>query len=297
MSDERSVRWEEMLPDDLLAAIGECPVCYCPYGLAEPHGVYNAIGLDWLKAQALCERTAREHGGVVMPPFCWHVQETPQFHVNGWNKQAGIGPNPLASSIPKDLWLRLALYQIRAVDARGFHAAVLVTGHYGGIERDLRLLCEYYTRRSGSPLRLYAIADWEAIDYEGYRGDHAGIVETSQLMALRPGLTYLDRRADDSPLGRFTGREFPTDDGRVPSRELGEKIVASQVRSLGETARDLLAAHEPAPDWSAPSLTDTEAIWARFGQTMTPYLGNSTYEEFRERRPHREFPGWDALGE
>jgi len=64
------VKWEEMHPDELLAAIATHPVCYMAYGLAEPHGAYNALGLDWLKAYALCERAARTHGGVVAPPFC-----------------------------------------------------------------------------------------------------------------------------------------------------------------------------------------------------------------------------------
>lgn len=33
----RKVRWEEMLPDKLLAAIREKPVCYLVFGLAKPH--------------------------------------------------------------------------------------------------------------------------------------------------------------------------------------------------------------------------------------------------------------------
>lgn len=32
------VRWEEMLPDEFLEAIAKNPICYMPYGLAEPHG-------------------------------------------------------------------------------------------------------------------------------------------------------------------------------------------------------------------------------------------------------------------
>ena len=56
-----AVKWEEMFPDELLAAIGEYPACYVAYGLAEPHGAYNALGLDWLKAYALCEQAARAH--------------------------------------------------------------------------------------------------------------------------------------------------------------------------------------------------------------------------------------------
>ena len=77
--DQKTVRWEEMFPDQLLSAIKETPVCFAAYGLAEPHGPYNALGLDWLKAKALVEMAAKEHGGVVAPPCAWHVHWSPMF--------------------------------------------------------------------------------------------------------------------------------------------------------------------------------------------------------------------------
>lgn len=67
------VRWEEMLPHEFIAARDRRPVCYLAYGLAEPHGAYNALGLDWLKAQALVEQAANRHGGIVAPPLAWHI--------------------------------------------------------------------------------------------------------------------------------------------------------------------------------------------------------------------------------
>ena len=63
----REVRWERMFPDELEAAFASCPVLYLPYGLCEPHGPVNAVGLDALKAHAICVRAAREHGGIVAP--------------------------------------------------------------------------------------------------------------------------------------------------------------------------------------------------------------------------------------
>jgi hypothetical protein len=75
MAMARKVRWEEMLPDELLGAIDACPVCHVAYGLAEPHGACNALGLDWLKAYALCGLAAQMHGGGGAPPCGWHVQE------------------------------------------------------------------------------------------------------------------------------------------------------------------------------------------------------------------------------
>lgn len=285
------VRWEEFLPDELLERIRQHPVCYCAYGLAEPHGVYNALGLDWLKAQALCERAAAEHGGVVAPPFAWHVAERPFFD---WLGSQGV-TQALCSSIPEDLFLRMVLYQLRAIDARGFHAALLITGHYGGLENDLRLLVAYYLRRTGSPLRVYAAADWEVIQYGDIRGDHAGICETSQLLALRPELVDLQRREADSRSGPWAGVDF--DPQQRPSAELGGKIVDSQVRRLGAISRELLDGYRDVADWRTPTLTDAEDLWLRFERLTRKYWWCSlTLEQFLagQRVP---FPGWEALGE
>jgi len=289
----KTVCWEEMFPDELRAAITRCPVCYAAYGLAEPHGPYNAVGLDFLKARALVERAARAHGGVVAPPFAWHVQERPEFD---WPREHGVTQS-YCSSIPADLFYRMVLYQIRAMDARGFHAGVLVTGHYGGLESDLRLLCEYYVRRTDSPIQLRALADWELIRYADYRGDHAGVCETSQLMCLRPERVDLSRSVDASPIGRFGGTLFPTPDGRTPSAELGEKIVASQIERLGVIQKELLEHYTPRADHQAPSFHDIAALWARFEHTTRKYWWCSrTYQEYLDNVTI-EFPGWEVLGE
>ena len=64
----REVRWERMFPDELEAAFEKCPVVYFCYGLCEPHGPQNSVGLDALKAHAIACRTAHKHGGIVAPP-------------------------------------------------------------------------------------------------------------------------------------------------------------------------------------------------------------------------------------
>ena len=294
---ETKVRWEEMFPDEFVAAREAHPICYMGYGLSEPHGAYNALGLDFIKAKEILERAAMINGGIVAPPVAWHITDLPTFHTgpDGWFAGVGIKQS-LASSIPADLFYRMVLFQIRAFDDRGFHAAILVTGHYGGLERHIRLLCDYYVRRSGSPIKLYACADWELIRYEDIRGDHAGVCETSQLMAVRPDLVDLDRNEVPSELGtRYAGSEFPNKAGRTPSKELGEKIVNSQIERLAEIKNDLLEAYTPTENWSAPSMTEAEDIWHRY-ESLTRKYWSTTFAEYRNKT-EPEFPGWEALGE
>jgi creatinine amidohydrolase len=294
---EPKVRWEELLPHEFVAARDACPVAYMAYGLTEPHGPYNAIGLDWLKAQALVVRAAQAHGGLVAPPCAWHIQEIPEFHDDGqghgWLTQVGVKQN-LASAIPSDLFYRLMLYHLRAMDARGFHAAILVTGHYGGIEKVMRKLAEFYLRQTGSPIQVATLADNEVIAPElPWRGDHAGFTETAQLMALHPTLVDLTQRRVPAELGdRFAGGVNFTAD-RLPNATDGERIVASQVAGLGALGQRLLAAFQPRAGWRAPDLNATEAIWQNFDRLTRPYW-TLTWESYRAGKCF-QFPPWEAL--
>lgn len=69
----REVQWELMFPDELERAFAAAPLVYFTYGLCEPHGPQNAVGLDALKAHAIACAAARAHGGIVaLPPACRH---------------------------------------------------------------------------------------------------------------------------------------------------------------------------------------------------------------------------------
>src|SRR2546430_8354419 len=65
------VQFEEMFPWELAQAIAEAPICYLPLGVLEWHGEHNVIGLDAIKAHAICIRAAQQSGGVVVPPLYW----------------------------------------------------------------------------------------------------------------------------------------------------------------------------------------------------------------------------------
>ncbi len=261
----RTVSWEEMFPDQLDAELARCPVVYLTFGLCEPHGLHNAIGLDALKAHALARHAAEAHGGIVAPPFFWHVHEI-GYHASFGERTIG-DRNPWLTSLPPWVLYQTFLYQLRAMAARGFQAAIVITGHYGGNERDFKRVADIFMRHS--PLRVWAGADYETIEYEDIHGDHAGRCETSQLWALRPELVDISRLAHGTPdeMGRVmaTGR-----DAGQAARRTGEAIVASQVAWLGRKSAELLAQYQPprqrasrTPGNPLGALTfaETERIW------------------------------------
>lgn len=278
-----SVVWHEMFKDEFEAAVARRPVCYLAYGLSEPHGLQNAMGLDGLKAYALVQRAAREHGGVVAPPVWWHVHETPLG--SHWLADQNA-PTPYLTSVPPEVFLHQLVYQLRAVEAAGFRGAICVTGHYGGIEVDMKEVCRIYSSRR--PLRTAALADAEAIRYKDYRGDHAGRCETSQLWALCPELVDISRIPEDP----FEGVVFASpSDARNSSRREGEAIVASQVAFLKRLADALLKEAEMQPASERIPGEEAEKIWQAMLAKKPTWISSHPPQGFWEYldKRHAEF--------
>lgn len=269
-----TVAWQEMFPDQFERAVAARPVCYLSYGLSEPHGVQNAMGLDGLKAYALVQRAARAHGGVVAPPTWWHVHETPRGVA--WLAEQNA-PKAFMTNMPAEIFLHQLVYQLRAAEGAGFHAAICVTGHYGGIEIDMAQVCSIYSAHR--PLRAVALADWQAIRYKDYRGDHAGVCETSQLWALRPELVDISRIPEEP----FEGKRFASShDARRSSRREGEAIVASQVAFLERLSDELLSQAGDRPAGELISWDEAESIWQEMLADRANWISTHQNEGFHD---------------
>jgi len=268
-----------MFKDEFEAAVAARPVCYLSFGLSEPHGLQSAMGLDGLKAYAIVKRAVKTHGGVVAPPVWWHVHETPIG--TGWLAQQNA-PNPHLTCVPPDLFLRQFVYQLRAVEAAGFRCAIAVTGHYGGIEVDMNQVCSIYSKRR--PLRTAALADWEAIRYKDYHGDHAGRCETSQLWALCPEMVDISRIPDEP----FDGVVFASPhEAKLSSQAEGEKIVASQVEFLERLSDELLRQAEDQPPGERVPMSEAEEIWQEMLEDRPNWVSSCSYENMGEYVPRR----------
>lgn len=275
----REVRWEKMFRDELERAFRDCPVVYLPYGLCEPHGSYNAVGLDGLKAHELCCRAAFAHGGVVAPCDFWHVHEIASYAEWG---AATIGEvRPWMTAVPPWIHFKNVCYHIRAADAAGFQAAILVTGHYGPNKDDLELLVSIAAPHFD--IRLCALPDYEAIGdtsrVKAGTGDHAGMIETSQLWALMPECVDMSRFREE-PQG-FAAAP----DAGDASLRLGEEIVATQVDWLGKKAAEMLGEFDATAERTPLSFVDVEAIWKAKVEPVLPRFKSMRYAAEIEEEP------------
>ncbi|MEZ4713615.1 MAG: creatininase family protein [Caldilineaceae bacterium] len=288
------VRWERMFPDQLEMALAACPLVYLPYGLCEPHGPQNAVGLDALKAHAICCAAARAHGGIVAPPDYWHIHEIGLYA--SWAAERVGEVRSWLSAMPPWQHFKNICYHLRAVDALGFHAALLVTGHYGPNWEDLKTLLNILQPHFAT--RLYGLPDFEAnqpgFDNDGKSGgDHAGKVETSLLWALEPQCVDMSRMpVDETGAPHFAMGP----DAHQSDRRIGERMVADEVRWLGQKASELLAEYADSSPAARQPLTfmDIERIWA---QEVLPVLPDFKTMSYLERTPPPEDSVWRVNSE
>ncbi len=266
----REVRWERMFPDELEQAFQACPVVYFTYGLCEPHGPQNVLGLDELKAHAIACQAAQQNGGIVAPADYWHIHEVGLYAE--WAEEAvGRPPRSWLTAMPPWQHFKNVCYHIRAADALGFHAAILLTGHYGPNWEDLKELARLLQPFVGT--RLYGLPEFES-NYKGFSGDgsetadHAGKVETSLLWALEPACVDVSRM----PAEYHPGQQFAMGhDAYQSNRLVGERMVNDEIEWLGKKAAGLLAEYDQLkPAHKFTTFQTVERVWAEVVEPALP---------------------------
>ena len=71
----KNVQWELMLPDELEQAFQETPLVYFTYGLCEPHGPQNALGLR--RREAVQPRQSLQQLRPMLRPTRWRQPHQP----------------------------------------------------------------------------------------------------------------------------------------------------------------------------------------------------------------------------
>lgn len=191
------VQFEEMFPWELAEAIAAAPLCYLPLGVLEWHGEHNAVGLDALKAHAVCIRAAQISGGVVVPPLYWATDSREDLE-DGTYLTGGVEHGE-RYHVPGDMfWIRPETFGNLLVDIyeamrrRGFRGIMVVAGHWSrrGNSQAVRASGEAFLAQHPEMRWLYLTDQEVAVDL-GYPHEHAAGGETSLLMAIRPDLVNL----------------------------------------------------------------------------------------------------------
>ena len=265
----REVRLEYLLPKEIVQAREACATIFQPLGTIEWHGVHSVVGVDSLKAHALCVRAAQEAGGVVCPTLYGGVGGVNQPHTFIMDPEANVFSRLLRP------WLEQLC---REMARDGFRAIIMLTGHYGAAQQIVvRETAVRMSRALGIPV-LGTPEYLLAID-AGYTGDHAGWGETSLMMHLHPD------SVDLSLLGEPPHKGVGGRDPREASAKDGKLLTETIVSRLATLARKM-------PTWDEKKLdsfVDAEAAlvakqisaprgkgniwtaWRNIGSTMREY--------------------------
>ncbi len=210
----REVRLEFLRPREIDQAQAACATIFQPLGTIEWHGVHNVVGVDAVKAHALCVRAAQEGGGVVAPAVYGGVGGLSEPHTFIMDPE-----NDVFSKLLRP-WLEQLCHEMAR---NGYRAIIILTGHYGAAQQIVvRETAARMSRALGIPV-LGTPEYWLALDV-GYLGDHAAWGETSLMMHLFPETVDLSRLGQP-PYQGIGGRD-PKESSAEDGRMMTEKIVS-----------------------------------------------------------------------
>jgi len=233
------VDYEELLPHEFEERLKTRPVGYLPLGTLEWHGVHGALGSDFLQSRCLFRRAARRFGGIVLPPI-WLGPDriTPRDQgadLIGMETADTTTPHRQLSGnlywIPKGFFLML-IESILDQAARAGFKSIVADGH-GPSRTAWGEMVDAWEEQFGLKL-ISATRDfpgkWQT------QMDHAGLNETSILMAAEPELVDLSLLSEDR--SRFPQGVYG-EDPRDATAALGEELIEATLVLIGNRLDEL----------------------------------------------------------
>lgn len=216
------------------AALDPKPPILVPVGIVEEHGPHLPLDTDTIQAVATCEEVAERLGCLVAPAIAYgNCSSTRNF--------------PGSFSLSFDTVRSIAREILLDCDRHGLRVVAFVSGHAGGAHmRALKLAAEEVVEERPH-MRVYVLSDYELLD--GFdakaaagvdipRWDgHAGGMETSRMLALRPDLVRSGAAAHRVHFPEFLVEPHP--ERHFPTGVMGDPTLASA--ALGRAANRWIA--------------------------------------------------------
>ncbi|HVM45678.1 MAG TPA: creatininase family protein [Candidatus Thermoplasmatota archaeon] len=221
------------LTSPAFAALTPKPPLLVPVGIVEEHGPHLPLDTDTIQAVATCEAAAERLGAMVAPALSYgNCSSTRNF--------------PGSFSLSFDTLRAIARDILLDCVRHGIGTVAFVSGHAGGAHmRALKLAAEEVVECHPA-LRVFVLSDYElvgvpdrsrgqAADTHGRGGGldtpfptwdgHAGGLETSRMLALRPDLVKGSAAPHQVQFADFLVEPHP--ETRFPSGVMGDPTLAS----------------------------------------------------------------------
>ncbi len=218
---------------------------FLPLGSTEQHGPHMAMNVDVVLPTAVCERVARQVGGLVAPTIPYGYKSMP--------RSGGGEAFPGTTSLDANTFSLVVRDVIRSLGRDGVRRLVVLNGHFEnawpaveGVDLGLREL-----RRDGIfDMQLMRLEYWDFVRREtldrlfpdGFPGtelEHASLLETSLMLLLRPDLVDMEKVPSDGPAKFPTYDRFPVPENFGPA----SGVLAVATGSSAEKGGWLMADH------------------------------------------------------
>lgn len=214
--------WDEYSYNEIEEILKKNPLIILPIGSVEAHGYHLPLNTDMIQPMWLAEEIAKRFNALILPPIHY-----------GWTE--GLASFLGTISIGFDTLKNLVRDILHSVFEQGAKNFLVLSGHASTNHMAaLRLACEEIAKKGAN---IMLLSDYYiAYQYRGklVPGDdgHAGVIETSRVIAIRPELVKEDYKFERRVAGKYMVvtdykiiapyATFSNPEGA--NRELGEKL-------------------------------------------------------------------------
>ena len=215
-----------------------------PIGGTEQSGPYMTLGKHNVRVRALSEKIAYALGNTLVAPVLAYVPEGDLNPPTAHMRFAGT------ITLPDETFEKILEYAARSFKLHGFRDIVFL-GDHGGYQKDEKRVADRLNREwAKTPVRVHAPAEYyrasevdfvQALKRRGFGdaeiGTHAGLADTSLMLALDPREVRMDQLHAATKIERAAG---VYGDPRRSSAELGQMGVDAIVdRTVNAIRKDL----------------------------------------------------------
>ncbi len=230
--------WDEYTYKEIEEILSRNPLVILPVGSVEAHGYHLPLNTDMLQPLWLAERIAEKLNALILPPIHY-----------GWTESLASFPGTI--SIGFDTLKNLVEDILREVVKQGVRKILILSGHASTLHMAALHLASQNVLKENRDVKLMLLSDYY-IAYQ-YRGklvpeddSHAGIIETSRIMAIRPELVKDEYHYERKEAGKYMVirdyREIVPyatfSDPHGANKELGEKLNSLILEELLKIIRE-----------------------------------------------------------
>jgi creatinine amidohydrolase/Fe(II)-dependent formamide hydrolase-like protein len=244
------VRYEEMLPHEIVVRRKKFPAAFMGLGGLEWHSEHLAVGNDALKAEMLCELAASRSGGFAFPTLWYGEPRSTSLMEADYDPDGAIKAHMgfKQEKFTEIYSGKTAAEQVQFYQALLYHVLVqmntlemkavcLVCGHYPIYDWAAPVVEQF--NMAFRDTRVFAGIEFHyPPESQSVGGDHAAKWETSYLWYLRPDCVdmsiYIGREADE--LIGIMG----DDPRRTASVEIGREACDLIIEGMIRKAKELI---------------------------------------------------------